>query len=593
MAIMIPGVQNREDFNASGGELLLYEKLQELPDTYYVLHSTHWNEKRRKSEMSYRSYIEWGEADFTVFHPTYGIIVFEVKDGLISYTRDSGWIQKNRNSGVEKSIDPLQQAEKSKYYFLEIIKQHFNGTSPYSLCSAVWFTAGDRKKIEGDMPLAYKNEIVLWANDMESATTIEQAIRRIYNYYDARTVTPNEELTRSILDILAPEFGAFQSVRSRAMATKALFFRMTQEQAYLLDYLEEQDEAAIHGVAGTGKTVLAVQKAKRLAENEKVLFLCFNRFLKEHLAAAYGNPNIEFNNLDALFSGKVRRPLPTTPKEKDEAIFDFLVDWEDFDWPYKHIVIDEGQDFKDEHLQALHEIAKAKKGCFYVFYDRNQFVQGVAFPEWLTNMDCRLVLSRNCRNTKEIALTSTRPIGLEKDKIKMRRDSSMDSYAEPPKPNIFFIKDKNELKEDLIKLFKKYTSAGIPKANIVVLSCKSNGESILDVSDFTLTSTYRLVTTKNNSDILFTTVRKFKGLEADVVICIDIDENTFGSEKERNAFYVGTSRATTYLDLFTGTTSNCLATALTGIEMSGPRSMNAISVGLCVKIGVPSDLTSI
>jgi hypothetical protein len=56
----------------------------------------------------------------------------------------------------------------------------------------------------------YKNEIVLWANDMESATTIEQAIRRIYNYYDARTVTPNEELTRSILDILAPEFGAFQ-----------------------------------------------------------------------------------------------------------------------------------------------------------------------------------------------------------------------------------------------------------------------------------------------------------------------------------------------------------------------------------------------
>jgi hypothetical protein len=81
MAIMIPGVQNREDFNASGGELLLYEKLQELPDTYYVLHSTHWNEKRRKSEMSYRSYIEWGEADFTVFHPTYGIIVFEVKDG--------------------------------------------------------------------------------------------------------------------------------------------------------------------------------------------------------------------------------------------------------------------------------------------------------------------------------------------------------------------------------------------------------------------------------------------------------------------------------------------------------------------------------
>lgn len=38
---------------------------------------------------------------------------------------------------------------------------------------------------------------------------------------------------------------------------------MTAEQMYLLDYLEEQEEAAIHGVAGTGKTVLAVQKPNR------------------------------------------------------------------------------------------------------------------------------------------------------------------------------------------------------------------------------------------------------------------------------------------------------------------------------------------
>ena len=38
-------METKEDFNASGGELLLYELLAQLPDEYYVFHSTRWNEK--------------------------------------------------------------------------------------------------------------------------------------------------------------------------------------------------------------------------------------------------------------------------------------------------------------------------------------------------------------------------------------------------------------------------------------------------------------------------------------------------------------------------------------------------------------------
>ena len=156
MAIMIPGCATNDDFNYSGGELLLFERLQNLSDDYYVFHSTHWNEKRRRSEMSARTYVQWGEADFTIFHPSYGIIVFEVKDGLISYSRERGWTQKNRKTGEVKTIDPMQQAERSKYFFLDRLKDAFNGYCPYSLCSAVWFTAGDRKYIEGSLPLSYK-----------------------------------------------------------------------------------------------------------------------------------------------------------------------------------------------------------------------------------------------------------------------------------------------------------------------------------------------------------------------------------------------------------------------------------------------------
>ena len=590
MAVMIPGMQVKEDFNGSGGELLLYERLQQLSDDYYVLHSTHWNEKRRRNELSRRTYVEWGEADFTIFHPAFGLIVFEVKDGNISFSRERGWIQTNRNDGIEKSIDPLQQAERSKYYFLDLLKARFGGTSPYSLCSAVWFTSCDKVKTEGSLPLGYHDEIVLWANDLRSTTSIEQAIRRIYRFYDVREVTPSAELTGKVLDILAPEFGAFQSMRSRTLAAKALFHKLTSEQSGLLDYLDEQDRAAIHGMAGTGKTVLAVQKAQRLAEQENVLFLCYNRFLKKDLIEKYNNPRIEFNNLDGLYSEKMHEVLPDEPEQREEAILGFLIDWNSYNWPYKHIIIDEGQDFCDEHLQALLEIEKVKKGCFYVFYDRNQFVQGRAYPEWLDKMECRLILGRNCRNTREIAITSTRPIGVAKESIRTRGRGT--DYEIALKPTLFLVKDKEELKNHLIKLIKKYRDAGASQDNIVVLSCKHEGGSVICEEDYNLTPAYRLSTERVKSGVLFTTVRRFKGLEADAIICIDIDEGTFLDQESKNAFYVGCSRATTYLDLISVSPADRIAEALTGRATVGPRSIAAISTELCVKIGTQSDLSS-
>ena len=589
MAIMIPGMETKEDFNFSGGELLLYELLQQLPDDYYVFHSTHWNEQRRRSEYSARKYVQWGEADFTIFHPSYGFIVFEVKDGLISFSRERGWIQTNRSNGMDKTIDPMDQAERSKYYFLDRIKARFGGQSPYTFCSAVWFTAGDRANIEGNLPLNYKEEIVLWSNDLQSVAAAEMAIRRIYRFYDVRKVEPSEEMTSKVLDTLAPEFGVVQTMRSRTLAAKALFRRMTTEQMYLLDYLEEQEEAAIHGVAGTGKTVLAIQKAKNLAQTDRVLFLCFNRFLKTHLEETCpDSTNISFFTLDGLvgaFTGAFTR----SPDERTDTISEFLMDWDEYELPFKHIVVDEGQDFADIHLQLLHDIAQAHHGNFYVFYDRNQFVQGLRYPEWLDKMDCRLVLSRNCRNTKEIAITSTRPIGIDENRIRMRQESAVGGTI---KPNLFFAEDKSILKEYLCRLIRKYISAGLAGTDIVVLSMKPEGKSILTEDDFRLSGGYMLTKDKNSNGILFTTVRKFKGLEAMAVICIDIDSETFENDRKRNIFYVGTSRAMSYLNLITTASPEELAATITGNDnyLKRPQAIKAIRDSLRVKIASENGL---
>ena len=512
-----------------------------------------------------------------------------MKDGLISFSRERGWIQTNRSNGTDKTIDPMDQAERSKYYFLDRIKARFGGQSPYTFCSAVWFTAGDRANIEGNLPLNYKEEIVLWSNDLQSVAAAEMAIRRIYRFYDVRKVEPSEEMTSKVLDTLTPEFGVVQTMRSRTLAAKALFRRMTTEQMYLLDYLEEQEEAAIHGVAGTGKTVLAVQKAKSLAQTDRVLFLCFNRFLKTHLEETCPNStNISFFTLDGLV-GAFTGAFSQSPDERTDAISEFLMDWDEYELPFKHIVVDEGQDFADMHLQLLHDIAQAHHGDFYVFYDRNQFVQGLRYPEWLDKMDCRLVLSRNCRNTKEIAITSTRPIGIDENRIRMRRESAVDGAI---KPNLFFIEDKSTLKEYLGRLIRKYISAGLAGTDIVVLSMKPEGKSILTEDDFRLPGSYMLTKDKNSNGILFTTVRKFKGLEAMAVICIDIDSDTFGNDRNRNVFYVGTSRAMSYLDLITSTSPEKLAATITGNDSyhKRPKAIKAIRDSLKVKIASENEL---
>lgn len=596
MAIMIPGMQYKDlqkDFNGSVGELRLYELLEQLPNDFYVLHSTSWNEQRRRNELSPRKYVQWGEADFTVYHPEKGIIVFEVKDGLISYSRERGWIQTNRKTGATSSIDPMAQAEKSKYYFRDqIFKPAFDGMIPFTFCSAVWFTSGDRNLVTGNLPLNYKEETTLWANDLASVEQVQNAINRVFKYHDAYCANPSQELTSKALDLLAPEFGLVKSIHSRAIANETLFHLMTREQNRLLEYLDEQQTAAIHGAAGTGKTIMAIEKAKRLETDGPVLLLCFNRFLMEHIREELSDnhPNISVFTIDGLYT-KLSGGLPhfDSADDRNDAILEVLMDWKSLRWNYKHIIVDEGQDFFADHLQLLGEIAEEKDGCFYVFYDKNQFIQGQEYPEWLDHAECRLVLSHNCRNTHEIALTSTRPIALPEKRIRM---NPFMERAEQPKPKMFFVSDNEALQDYVLKLIRKYSDAKYKKSDIVLLSMKAEGCSALERENMIPELAAICSDKRQSNKVLFTTVRKFKGLEADVVICIDVDEDTFTNEINRSLFYVGTSRAKTWLDIVTTTSQEVLANAITGddVPRKRPQAVKAVRDALCVKIGTVGDL---
>lgn len=535
MALMIP--QTMEEDNNSFGERQVFDALKKLPDEYTVFHSVRWNDRNEKNTVVY------GESDFTIFHPKKGIIVIEVKSGGIECANNI-WTYIRTDNGERHSMkNPLKQADKSKYRFLDLIEDLLKDTEytdnpQYCMVeSAVWFPSVGKRDVIGVLPMEYHPEITLLENALDAP---QKYIDGIYDFYEGwkhtrLDKTPDDK----IIDAFSPFYRVMPSLKSKRLEQEEAFVRLTREQNSLLDYLEEQRVAAIQGSAGTGKTWLAVAKAQKLACSGKVLFLCFNQFLrlffqdmKDETPKKY--ENIEFYNLPQLVCRKLKVPSV----EKDDII-QFLENYDAYDWEYKHIIIDEGQDFDDEQISRLYDIALLQEGAFYVFFDKNQFVQGREFPDWLKNAECRLVLNINCRNTFSIADTSGKPISFE-PKVKNKG-------VKGDMPKFYICGDNSTALKKLSILIDQYRNNGYAYNQICILTVKTETASLLHGVE--KIGNHSVKTTRGNSNILFTTARKFKGLEADVIIIIDADVETFADEESRRLFYVGASRAKHYLDI--------------------------------------------
>ena len=313
---------------------------------------------------------------------------------------------------------------------------------------------------------------------------------------------------------------------------------MLEEQAGILNFLSEQKTAVINGAAGTGKTMIAVEKAQRHASaEEKVLFLCYNVQLKNYLSENYPHDNIDYYTISGL---ACKLCVTATPNyEKLKSVLEDMYVFDSF--PYMHVVIDEGQDFGTEAVEetGLIEIMKSiiidikpDNASFYIFYDKLQLVQARTIPQYISDADCKLTLYRNCRNTENIATTSLAP-------ITERRPKLIDGCVKGVPAKLHFCESDDKAGEKIDLIIDTLKGQGVK--DIVILTCKTENTSVMSsiVSNGLYRNKYR-----------FSTCRKFKGLEADAVILVDVDADIFEEEKAL-LYYVGTSRARLWLDIIT------------------------------------------
>lgn len=543
MAIMIPNRPHA--FAPASLEGVMFTALEKLPDEYYVFHSL------RLSTVVDNTFHE-SETDFVVFNKRLGILCLEAKAGQVRY-ENGYWLygsgEPMHNGG------PFNQASSNKWKLIKYFENH-RFASILEKCKflhAVWFPSISESDVRGmRLPTESDKALIMTKEALADPQPYLERILSMKLPNGKETNLTEQEVNRILREILCPQFNVFPSVSFESDLKKIVFHRMLEEQSGILNFLSEQKTAVINGAAGTGKTMIAVEKAQRHASaGEKVLFLCYNAQLKNYLSENYPHDNIDYYTISGLACKLCDTATPNYGKLKsvleDMYVFD--------NFPYMHVIIDEGQDFGTEAVEetGILEIIKSiitdikpDNASFYIFYDKLQLVQARTIPQYISDADCKLTLYRNCRNTENIATTSLAPITERKPKL-------IDGCVKGVPAKLHFCLSDDKAREKIDFIIDALRGQGVK--DIVILTCKTESTSVMTnvISNGLYRNKYR-----------FSTCRKFKGLEADAVILTDVDAGIFEEQKSL-LYYVGTSRARLWLDIITTMDSDACADVLQSV----------------------------
>lgn len=564
MAHMIPSDGGL--FSKNSKEKEMFEALKHLSDDYYIFHSF-----KLIKLIPDKGLLEH-EIDFLIFNPKYGCLFLEAKNRTLRKENNQWEFFDRDKDRWEKMEDPFIQAFSAQHNlfnkFREVYKTEYDLYDIIKRCKfavGIWLPKYTQREIEQDViklgPTASK-ELILTKDELFSE---EKLIKKI-DFLMARMnrihlkCTYEEEIIdaagyahklsygesmRFLDEVLNPSFKTIVNIDKDR---NKRFIELLEEQSIVLDFLKYQKKVAISGGSGTGKTLIAVERARRLSKNNsKVLFLCYNKNLAEWLDTMYSKElkNVDFFTLDG-YACKVLKTSYEKINYHDlySVVFNEMTN---NTFEYEHIIIDEGQDFgrlKIDAADILELFSSYTNFCpnnnasFYIFYDENQLVNSDKIPKYLNNVDSKITLYKNCRNTKNIAKTA---YALLDKKIEIHPHAYDGELTK-----IIYYKDELDLSLKLDKLLDKLKN----KINYekVIISC-GGSLSRSELSSKIVEEKYKKPYYKsNNLKTKIYTSATFKGLESDCVILVDVVNSVF--DDDNKSFYVAASRAKKELFVF-------------------------------------------
>jgi len=520
-------------------ERRVFEAFSGLKHPFVVFYSVAWQSRKDGKARD-------GEADFVIAHADFGVMVIEVKGGGVSFDAQSGeWTTTDRY-GESFVVDPVEQARKSHYTLLDKLKDlpEWDSSRFLTIGHAVCFpdVVVENKSLKLDLP----REIIIDHNDLKS---IETTIQKVFNYWaeKSRRLPLGKDRLAIVESLLAKSFTIRTPLGVELDREDEKLIELTERQFFLLSILATRRRVLIAGCAGSGKTMLAIEKARRLYDQGfNVLLTCFNAALAEELARKLPEISVlHFHGLCKELAEQAGFAIQAAKSEQEynEVVLpDMLMKAVDETGPmFDAIIVDEGQDFKETYWIALASLLKEKEGIFYVFYDDNQNLYGgTASLKGIVDEE-PFLLPENCRNTKSIhKVVNT---------FYSNRTKIVCNGPEGRTPELHTYRDSAEMIKGMQSvLHKLINEEHVLAEDVVILTPHAQERSMLKsgsrLGNFSLSTNLP----KRRNEIQATTIHRFKGLERKVVILAEID-GTFKYNPEI-LMYVGSSRARTHLLFF-------------------------------------------
>jgi ATP:corrinoid adenosyltransferase len=349
------------------------------------------------------------EIDILVGLAGHGVVALEVKGGAV-WLEDGTWFQKW--NGAPKKIDPVDQVRQATY----ALRDYVDSDHRWERRRIRWTHAVVLPHTEVPHDFATPTcarEAVFGRDDLAGMVS---ALRRLVDQQQNPPATAEDLL--DLKEVLGGRFVPQADRIAEAGEREDRAEQLTEQQGMILDAVRMLPRVEIRGGAGSGKTWLAVEQARRLtARGQRVALVCYSRGLAAYLErriAAIPNRRHRpaFVGTFHALGEKWGAVLPETTDDRDgwevrlpadmTGLAAQLPDGQRYD----AVVVDEAQDFSDTWWPALlGALRSEEESGVYVFSDESQRVFARYGGPPLALLP--LMLDTNLRNTRQIGETFT------------------------------------------------------------------------------------------------------------------------------------------------------------------------------------------
>jgi hypothetical protein len=476
------------------------------------------------------AYKRFGEIDFLVCGKD-GLFVLEVKGGRISC--DEGvWCYTNRFDHTAQSVEgPFRQAESALHALVNKLRKNLSQSvvSQFIIGYGVifpdceWHVSG----AEWDPQLVA---------DARAFKRLEAWMSELFKYWrcrEGRQTLADTEALNTLKHYLRPQVEVATPLYIQSGLVEEDVMTLTEDQMEMVDVVDANERVLCSGGAGTGKTFLALELARRWAsEGKHVLLVCRSNWLRRFLESKIVSPGLSVSSIDSAHTAAIRMRV-----ERFDAL-----------------IVDEGQDLMDmESLDQLDGLVKygLEHGRWCFFYDVNNQsgLIGAVDPEAVAYLNgcnvAHIPLRTNCRNTHVI---------LKKVQEMLGADMGVRGAGNGPKVREHEVGTREESAEVLLREINEIVDdGGIPPGSVTILSSLPFEASSAALLPRSILRNIRLLDEFSlrsfpPAEISFAEISHFKGLENEAIIIVDL-ERPNRKDGMHPMHYVGMSRARAVLSL--------------------------------------------